>query len=252
MSNLTDNDIKKEVYNVINNLIIHIINKNVKKLNTLCYHRIAEYLINPHKQYTSAFFHKIFNIFKNSHKDFLKIVVDYYIRSLQLLYKINVDIQLTEDTKYMIQDKILCRIMNKKSISSHTELKDFRNNNKIFEYKNIRAKQRKFIYFLAIFNGYIWYSITILSGYSYAVKPELDRKINKLIMYETNGIYGYKLQDLQKYRIASIDFFELCVSNIKKGDCLYKLKVDEQGYNIYIDKIGIIHERKDLKLYKIF
>ena len=252
MSNLTDNDIKKEVYNVINNLIIHIINKNVKKLNTLCYHRIAEYLINPHKQYTSAFFHKIFNIFKNSHKDFLKIVVDYYIRSLQLLYKINVDIQLTEDTKYMIQDKILCRIMNKKSISSHTELKDFRNNNKIFEYKNIRAKQRKFIYFLAIFNGYIWYSKIINSGYGHSRKCELSERIDKLTMYCEDDTYGYRLEDLQKYRIASSDFFELSVSTEKKGDCLYFFKGDEDGECVSIAKLGIIHERKDLKLYKIF
>ena len=217
-----------------------------------CYYRIAEYLINPHKQYLTAFFHKIFNIFKNSHKDFLKIIVDYYIRSLQILYNIDVDIQLTDETKYMIQDKILCRIMRKNNISSHTELKDFRNNNEIFEYKDIGAKQRTFIYFLAIFNGYIWYSNIISSGHDYAIKPELDKKINKLIMYESNGITGYKLKDLQKHRIASIDFFELCVSNKKKGDCLYKLKNDTDGCNLAVDKLSIVHERKDLKLIKIF
>ena len=227
-------------------------------LSDNCYYKIAEYLINPNKQYITAFFHKIFNIFKNSHKDFLKIVVNYYIRSLQILYQIDVNIQLTDETKYMIQDKILSRIMKKNNIDNHTELKDFRNNNDIFEYKNIRAKKRKIIYFLAIFNGYIWYSNIISSGVDNGY--EFEKKLRNLYNKKTyeKGNYIFKLKDLQKNKLACIDFFELYKLSEKKGDNLYIAKdfelifYNKDGCFRCLSQAGMVWHIKDLKLIKIF
>ena len=80
----------------------------IKTLPPDCYCHISKYLINPHS--TTAFFHKFFNIFKNTHKDFLRIVIDYYIRLLQVFYNIDVDIELND----IIKTKILARILKKK------------------------------------------------------------------------------------------------------------------------------------------
>ena len=245
--------------------------KEIIRLPNICYYNIAGFLIDPKKKYLTAFFHKIFNIFKNSHQEFLKITVNYYIRSLQILYNIDVGIEITEDNKYMIQDKILSTIM-KKNIKSHNELKDLRNNdNKIIEYFDIsNPLKRKLIYFLAIFNGYIWYSNMKYSGvhFGYNFQYQLEKldKENKNNGYEC-GIY--KLSDLHKKRIACMDMFELYTAHndsvmsqcdvikddksktleptTRKCDNLYIL-----SDNASLGRAGLAHHCKDLRLVKIF
>jgi hypothetical protein len=51
--------------------------------------------------------------YDDTHKDFLRIVINYYIRLLQLFYNIDVDVELND----IIKTKILARIMKKKKFN---------------------------------------------------------------------------------------------------------------------------------------
>ena len=212
-----------------------------------CYGHISEYLINPHS--TTAFFHKLFNIFKNTHKDFLRIAINHYLRLLQVLYDIDVYDELNDN----IKTKILTRIMKKKSLTGDIILQSFRDGDKIIYHTDVeKPLHRKKIYYLAIFNGYIWYSKTLYSGLKYdsSYRSLFSKRLKSLENKEAFIEHGaYKLSDLVKLKLDDMERFELYIRNPKKGDSLYKLKV-EDGYHIW-EKTGLKYCSKDLKLVKI-
>lgn len=210
-----------------------------------CYGRISEYLINPRS--TTSFFHKFFNIFKNTHKDFLRIVINHFLRLLQVLYDIDVDDEMND----IIKTKILARIINKKSLTGDIILQDFMDNKKIINYKSVKnILQREKIYYLAIFNGYIWNSNKLYSGFK-VIDVGICRFLNKLESLEKTEPFkehgAYKLSDLVKLKIYDMNCFELYIRNTKKKNSLYKLKND-----IWISEPdGFMFCSKNFKLVKI-
>ena len=129
-------------------------------------------------------------------------------------------------------------------------MQDFKEDNAIINYKDVsKPLNRKKIYYLAIFNGYIWYSKKLYSGLKFDRKsPGFTDTLSSLEDTEEFKTHkAYKLSDLVKLKIDNIADFELYIKKNPHDNSIYTLKVH---YGL-TERYKTVFCSKDLNLFKI-
>ena len=181
---------------------------------------------------------------KSKYNDFIKTSIDYFFNKQFKHFKV--------DNIYLLLQKIT-RKNNIKHFPCYNKFCKNKDNQdiKLISFDELKAKHRLIIYYISLYNGYVWVCTKTKQweSFGYEYWDFYDDNTN---WKDKNEIKTFKYSLLKKKRIHNLKYYNLVERAPTLRNSLFKFKTYEELTELGgIYKKGVTKESKDIECIKI-